>query len=732
MTFTVKKMLGTIRAGTVVLFVVFAVFAQVAADAGLQTEPVWVDDKTQKLNLSRQTEILEDKTGELEIGEVCSGSADSEWTRPLGETINLGYTESALWTRTILENRSNKSLKFVVEIGYPFLDHVHVFATKGQGRSEWVMGDKHPFRQRPIDEPGFAWPLEIASGEVVSVLTRIKTSSSMQIPITLYNPGVFFDEKQRAMLFQGLYYGSMVIMVLYNFFLFLSVRESDYLYYALYVLSQCLFFVSMNGLSFKYFWPDATNWNDGVIVVALSAMLFSGNLSAIKFMNLTKESGKTYTVFLGLVIVSVVLMLMSPFVPYKPGVITAMMLAILSFSFGIPAVLVRWYGGFPPGRFFAFGWLSLACGAIVLVMNKTGFVPRNFLTENAAQIGSVGQVMLLSFALADRLNMDKKEKIEAQIMALEEERNARIANEKAIVNERLAREAKEECYYIRKKAAESLEVEVAERTSQLNETLVKVNESSQQMISSLRYARMIQMAILPDLEKIRTWLPGLVVWWAPREIVGGDFYYADRIRDGFIVAVADCTGRGVAGAFMTIIAGSELKRIVKGEECHDPGEILTRLNRRVRKALKQDLRRTGIDDGLNIGICVVGTGSRTLWYSGAKIDLIYTLDREVHTLKGDRKSVGYASVGDSGYSVQSMGLDKRISVYLCTDGITDQLGERSGQRFGTRRLKDLIAEHARLPIPVQCEIIKASSEVHRGTRDQMDDMTLLAFDVAVV
>lgn len=731
MTFNMKSMPGSIKKGTWIVPFIAAVLAMIVLNGEVSAETVELDENTFFKSLVRYTDIWEDETGETTIDDVSAHDDGRHWVRPKGDTINLGYTRSVFWVRTVLVNRANKPMKFFVEIGYPFLDHVHVFVKKEKGQEQWIMGDKYPFTQRPIDEPGYAWPIEMTSGETVSVFARIKTTSSMQVPIALYSPGFFFEEKQRTMLFQGLYYGSMVIMVLYNFFLFLSVRESDYLYYALYVLSQCLFFVSFNGLSFKYFWPQATDWNDGVVVVSLAAMIFSGNLSAIRFMNLTKNSGRTYAVFLMLALAAVVLMLLSPWTPYRLGVATAMLLGVVSFLFGIPAVLVRWYKGFPPGRFFAFGWLSLACGAFVLVLNKTGFVPRNFLTEHAAQIGSVGQVMLLSFALADRLNMEKKEKIEAQITALEEERNARKANENALLNERLAREAKEESYLIQRKAAETLEQEVMERTGQLNETVAKVNEASQQMMSSLRYARMIQMAILPDVDKIRTWLPGLVVWWAPREIVGGDFYYADRIQGGYVVAVADCTGRGVAGAFMTIIAGSELKRIVKGEGCIDPGEILARLNRRVRKALRQDIRRTGIDDGLNIGVCVVNETSRTLWYSGAKMDLIYTLDHEVYILKGDRKSVGYASVGDYGYSVQSMGIDRRISVYLCTDGITDQLGERSGQRFGTRRLKDLIAEHARLPISVQCEIIKASSEIHRGNRDQIDDMTLVAFDVAI-
>lgn len=694
-------------------------------------EPVVVDDNTAFISLGPHADVFEDREGAMSLADVLSDNVKKLWVNSPSENINFGFTESVFWVRTEIVNRSSKDLKFMIEIGYPPLDHVHAFVLRPQKNDEWVMGDKLPYRDRPIDDPGFVCPIILSSGERVTFFARVQTTSSMQIPLNLYSPEGFMEEKQITMIFQGLYYGSMIIMVLYNFFLFLSVRESDYLYYVLYVFFQCLFLASFNGLSFKYLWPEATLWNDQAIVVSLSAMILSGNLFAIRFMKLNKGSGISYTLFSMFAVAAFVNMIFVTVIFYRMSILLLMLLAVTNFIFGIPAVLLRWYRGFPPGRFFALAWLSLAGGAIILVVNKIGLVPRNFMTENATQIGSVVQVMLLSFALADRLNMEKKEKIEAQHQAHEEERNARIANEKALLNERLARETKEEAYLIQKMAAETLEQEVMMHTGQLNETLAKVKDANQQIMSSLRYARMIQLAILPDPEKVKTWVPGLSIWWAPREIVGGDFYYIDQIKGGFIVSVADCTGRGVAGAFMTIIAGSELKRIVKGEECHDPGEILTRLNRRVRRALRQDTRRAMSDDGLNIGICVVNRDSRTLCFSGAKIDMIYGVDGEIHVLKGDRKSVGYAAGDNLGYSVQSMALDTRMAVYIYTDGITDQLGERSGQRFGTRRLKDLLTEHSRLPISVQCEIVKASSEVYRGERDQVDDMTMVAFEIKV-
>lgn len=690
-----------------------------------------LDENTRVVNLAEGLEIFEDREGAKDLADITT-LKHGRWEINPSESVNAGYTESVFWVRAELINRSDRPLRFLVDVGYPVLDHVQTFAVRDGSLETWNLGDKRPYRERPLKSQGFVTPLTFSPGEALWFYARIQTTSSMQFPLRLFSPSAFLEKKQFSMMIQGLYFGSMIIMALYNLFLFVSVRESNYLYYVIYVVFQCVFLASVNGLTFKYLWPGAVYWNDQVIIVSLGVMIFSGCLSTVRFMKLSPADGLRYSMFMMFAVAALAIVILSFVLPFSAGVLLSMFLAVACFVFGLPVIVLRWSQGYSPGRFFSLAWLFLAGGAFVLAFNKIGLIPRSFATENSVQFGSVIQVMLLSFALADRLNTEKKEKIEAQNQALEEERNARIANEKAIMNERLAREAKEEALILQKKAADSLEREVEEHTGQLNEALTRVKGANNKIMSSLRYARMIQLAILPDIESARALIPGLVIWWVPRDLVGGDFYYIEPVRDGFIVAVADCTGRGVAGAFMTIIAGSELKRIVKDEDCHDPGDILVQLNKRIIKALRQDTKRSLADDSLDIGICVVNRKSRTLAYSGANIDMVYTVDGDVYTLKGDRKSVGsLSSSGHPGYAVQSLSIPGRMSVYIYTDGVTDQLGERSGQRFGSRRLKDLISEYSRLPVSVQCEIIKASSEVYRGGREQVDDMTMVAFEISI-
>ena len=338
------------------------------------------------------------------------------------------------------------------------------------------------------------------------------------------------------------------------------------------------------------------------------------------------------------------------------------------------------------------------------------------------------QVILLSIALADRLNMERREKNEAREKAQQEEHAARVAHEKALLNEIRERAAREEVYTIQKKVKEMLEAQVAERKEELDQTLAEFKLANSQVMSSLRYARIIQMAMLPDPKKVQAWLPRHFIWWSPRDEVGGDFYYMDRIDDVGIVCVADCTGNGVHGAFMTIISGFEFKRIIRGGRCFDPAEILQQLNQRLRNYLRPLTGQVFHDDGLCMGICLLDPKNQRIRFAGARLNMHVLHRGKVKTIEGNREGLGYLSTtSHAAYDVHQIGYDTRLKMYLATDGITGQPGERSGNRFGSRRLKQILTDHADLPFAVQQEILEASLKVYRGNRKQVDDITMVGF-----
>lgn len=276
----------------------------------------------------------------------------------------------------------------------------------------------------------------------------------------------------------------------------------------------------------------------------------------------------------------------------------------------------------------------------------------------------------------------------------------------------------------------TLEQKVNERTLELNNTLEKVEFANRQIMESIHYAKRIQGSILPNVQQIQSVLPESFVIWIPRDVVGGDIYFADFFEDGFIIAVLDCTGHGVPGAFMTMIASSSLKRIVRDEKCRLPDKILKRLNYIVKTSLQQDTDYAQSDDGLDAAICYVKPGENRLYFAGARLPFYYAKDGKVHMVKGDRQSIGYKrSDTDFEYTSHTIQIDNQTFCYLLTDGFIDQLGGIRQRRFGSRRFKNLLDENIEKPFPEQKRIMLENFEDFKGANERMDDITLLGFSV---
>ncbi|MCP4751635.1 MAG: SpoIIE family protein phosphatase [Proteobacteria bacterium] len=284
----------------------------------------------------------------------------------------------------------------------------------------------------------------------------------------------------------------------------------------------------------------------------------------------------------------------------------------------------------------------------------------------------------------------------------------------------------------------TLERKVAERTQELrhknerlNKALVEVEQSNKKILDSIEYAKRIQRSLLPSQETLKSILPQSMLIWLPRDIVGGDIYYTERFEDGCMVAVIDCTGHGVPGAFMTMLALSGIKRIATDEGCRDPGEILKRLNANVKTLLHQDTEQALSDDGLDASICFIDSGGRTLTFAGARQSMICVRNGAVKRMKGDRQSIGYKkSKLDFVFSNHVLEIEDGMSFYLYTDGLIDQVGGDKRVGFGHTRLNRLLLETMETPFEEQQTTILRTFEEYKGTNEIRDDVTILGFSVA--
>jgi phosphoserine phosphatase RsbU/P len=279
---------------------------------------------------------------------------------------------------------------------------------------------------------------------------------------------------------------------------------------------------------------------------------------------------------------------------------------------------------------------------------------------------------------------------------------------------------------------QTLETRVQERT----EALAATNRA---IMDSINYAQLIQSSILPTQESLNAGLTEHAVLWRPRDVVSGDFYLCRQTANGFVIAVADCTGHGVPGAFMTMTASAMLNNALDQLGAEDPAAILAAVDSKVRTTLNQEGEaRTLVqhfDNGLDLAICHVVPNESRLTFAGARIPLLIVTDEGVTELRGDRESLGYRRLTTSpvvGFTNHSVILRSGQSFFLATDGLTDQNGGDLGRRFGKQRLRDELMRNQGKPLDLVKATLERILDSFQNGRGQRDDITLFGFRVRLL
>jgi serine phosphatase RsbU (regulator of sigma subunit) len=270
-----------------------------------------------------------------------------------------------------------------------------------------------------------------------------------------------------------------------------------------------------------------------------------------------------------------------------------------------------------------------------------------------------------------------------------------------------------------------------ERTYDTLETVHEELESqNERMVESIRYAEMIQRSLLPGIDRLKAVSPDSMFIWIPKDIVGGDIFYTYASPEGSIIALMDCTGHGVPGAFLTMIVYSEIRKIILDEAVRTPSEILARLNRAVKSVLHKSADRTDTDDGLDAAVCYIDHSGSRVVYAGARLPLFYVKNGLLHKKAGNKQSLGYKDSDENfQFTDHAIEVVDRCSFYLKTDGFTDQLGGGKKLRFGTRRFSDMVMEHYDKPYGEQRKIFMNTLLDYRGGVEQIDDTTLIGFSL---
>ena len=275
---------------------------------------------------------------------------------------------------------------------------------------------------------------------------------------------------------------------------------------------------------------------------------------------------------------------------------------------------------------------------------------------------------------------------------------------------------------------ENLDIKVQEKTRELSRQYEELDFANNEIKASIQYARRIQYAILPGKDTLPNGIRDHFVIWKPKDIIGGDIFWLHKQGHRFIAAVIDCTGHGVPGAIMTMIANMALNRVVQDVSDDDPSAVLKELNRLVRISLGQHIPGSSTDDGLDVGLCVVNPKDRTLIFAGARIGILVTEGDMIKEIRGDRKSIGYrTSNPDHIFTNHRLALEEDAAIYLTTDGIFDQAGGNRRLPFGKRRFVEILAAHNKETMSMQKEAIEQALTAYQGSEEQRDDITVVGF-----
>jgi diguanylate cyclase (GGDEF)-like protein len=409
-----------------------------------------------RASLGAFVEALEDPGGRLTLEDVRKLPYAGRFAHPAADPINFGYSDAAWWLRFRLPGGALPDDERLLELAYASIDRVEFYlpeALPGAEPRYWVRiaGDTLPWAAREVRHRNhvYRFALPTAAGEHEYYL-RVASQGVITVPLTLWRPAAFAEHNLNSQLFLGLFYGAALALVLYNLMLFFAVRDRAYLYYVLYAAAFGTFLFGFDGLGYQYLWPRSPWAANHVVALALSLTLALGGQFARVFLDTHRISPRTDRVMGAIVAAGALLAVFAGtgWVLDYGGVLRA----ISVIAFGAAAVATyagvrALFQGYRPARFFLLAWAGLLAFITLGALRNFTLVPTNVVTLYGLHIGFALDVLLLSFALGDRINLLRRERATAEAEAL--------------AAQRLLLEATREI-------ERELEQKIAERTAELN------------------------------------------------------------------------------------------------------------------------------------------------------------------------------------------------------------------------------------------------------------------------
>lgn len=626
---------------------------------------------------------------------------------PLGHNYrNMGFTNRAYLAYVEMQNTSGETSHFLLEVARPVTDIVTLYLFRSDTVQIYQAGDGVVFGAKSFPHRKQIFTITFRPEEKLGCLFYLKSDGEvLNIPVNLWNERSFLMLSEKENLYNGLYYGVLAFVILIFSFFYRALRERSFLFFVLYVFFLFLLQFSLDGLATQFLWPDFPWLSSHAVMFSASLGVMFLSLYVRSFLRLHRWP-LFYKIITAYIYVCALIFMLS----FAEGEIYAWLypfINVLTFS----AIVVLFYMMYAISKQkinidknFVIALLCITAGTFVFLLGNVNILENTLFVQYSMKMGSGLEVIFLSIAMANKYRefQEEKEKAQQALVRQLEEHN-RLKDEINI----------------------KLEQTVRERTKELR-------EKNEEIISSIRYARRIQKALTNYETRFEEIFKDSFAFVIPKDVVSGDFVWINRTYSGdklvHVFALADCTGHGVPGALMSVLATSVLNQSLNEPTVNSPAEALHFLDERVRGSLRQHGMNEEIKDGLDIALCAYYVEDNSLVFSGARQNMILVRGEELTILKGSKSSIGHNVFSQEKY-FENIKLEnlEGTCLYLYSDGVVDQFDKNNMEKFKISRLKELLLRIAHFPMAEQKKIILDTLFEWKGEAEQTDDISMIGF-----
>ncbi len=647
---------------------------------------------------------------------------------------SLGYlNDKAVWVRLAFTRTIGAPNDWVLQLDYSSTEllDAYILDTLGRTIKTYETGRLRPFASRgEIQHVAFAFPLSLAPNETQEVYLKIAGNNPVMLPLYVMRQAQVQADNLNDTLYYGLYFGALLVMILYNIFVFIGLRDLNYLYYVLTIVFTVFTFAGVSGYAYKYVLTDFIWMNAYLTRISMGFIVLTTSVFARSFLDTARYAPWIDKALLTTAVLSVLaigLVITDVRVSATNTLVSIQTVLLLT------AGIVCWRRGNRFARFYVIAWAAYIIGGIAITLRNAGVVPMTFFTTHGAEIGSVLEVVLISLALSDRYRVIRRERQElmAEKSRMLEEYSHDLENQ---VKERTASlaETNEELQQLNEELGSTLET-VESQKNDLEQQKVELKHAYDNIQASISYAKRIQQAKLPQREHVQAVFPESFIFFKPRDVVSGDFYWFAEMGNKVFIAAADCTGHGVPGALMSMIGTEILNDVVLRRGATEPANILRLLHEGVRETLRQ--RETQNRDGMDIALCTFEADTKTLTFAGAYSPLLYVQQGAIFRIKGDNAPIGGRQRENKRFFTQhSLVIDQPTTVYLFSDGYADQFGGADGRKFMAKHFRNTLLEMQHLSMSDQAEVLDQTLAAWQNYRPeypekQVDDILVIGFKI---